>query len=325
MSESIVPLEKARVSHPQNLTQIFQRYGLFIFLVLLIIIATLVSPQFMTVTNMQDVLNQAAPLGMVTIGQTFVILTGGLDLSVSSLMATVAVIAVSVGGASNAMSPVVVLLALAVGIILGLVNGWLVTERKVSPFLATLATMIVLQGIRFAYTKGAPSGNLAPVFRTLGTENLLGMPINLIALAILTAIFAVVLYRSAYGRKLYMVGGNARAAYLMGIHSNRVTMLAYIICSVMASLAGLFLVGYVGSVDNWVGRGYELDSIAAALMGGASFKGGQGGLFSSLAGVLTLVILFNLVLLLGLPVQGQLIVKGVVIILATAFYLSRGK
>jgi ribose transport system permease protein/inositol transport system permease protein len=279
----------------------------------------------MTVTNMQDVLNQAAPLGMVTIGQTFVILTGGLDLSVSSLMATVAVIAVSVGGASNAMSPVVVLLALAVGIVLGLVNGWLVTERKVSPFLATLATMIVLQGIRFAYTKGAPSGNLAPVFRTLGTENFLGIPINLIALAILTVIFAIVLYRSSFGRKLFLVGGNARAAYLMGIHSNRITVLAYVICSVMASLAGLFLVGYVGSVDNWVGRGYELDSIAAALMGGASFKGGQGGIFSSLAGVLTLVILFNLVLLLGLPVQGQLIVKGVVIILATAFYLSRGK
>jgi ribose transport system permease protein/inositol transport system permease protein len=111
----------------------------------------------------------------------------------------------------------------------------------------------------------------------------------------------------------------------MGINSDRVTVLAYIICSILASLAGLFLVGYVGSVDNWVGRGYELDSIAAALMGGASFKGGQGGIFGSLMGVLILVILFNLVLLLGLPVQGQLIVKGVVIILATAFYLSRSR
>ncbi len=302
---------------------LFQRYGLFIFLLILIVTSSILSPHFLTSKNIEDILNQAAPLGIVAIGQTFVILTGGLDLSVASLMATVAVLATAVGAKGDVMVIPIFLLSMALGAILGVANGWLVTKRKVSPFLATLATMIMLQGIRFAYTKGAPSGILPPMFRTFGTGSWYGIPINLIALAILAVILWTILYRTSYGRKLYLVGGNPRAAFLSGINSDGVIIVAYIICSVFASLAGLFLVGYTGSIDNWVGRGYELDSIAAVMMGGASFKGGQGGIFGSLAGVIVLIVIFNMVLLIGLPVQAQMIVKGLVIILASAFYLSR--
>jgi ribose/xylose/arabinose/galactoside ABC-type transport system permease subunit len=119
------------------------------------------------------------------------------------------------------------------------------------------------------------------------------------------------------------VGGNPRAAFLAGIHSERIIIWAYIICAVIAAIAGLFLVGYIGSVDNWVGRYYELDSIAAVMMGGASFRGGKGGIFGSLAGVLVLIVCMNLILLLGLPIHAQLVVKGLIIILATSFYLTR--
>lgn len=323
MRGSTITLNKRQWLRPDLLVPLFQRYGLFIFLIVLIVTATAISPHFMTSKNIKDILNQAAPLGMAAMGQTFVILTGGFDLSVASLMATVAVIATSVGRGENAMVIPVFLISIAFASAVGFANGWLVTKRKVSPFLATLATMIVLQGVRFGYTKGAPSSNLPPAFRTFGTGDFFEVPINLIALAFLTLLFAVLLYRTSYGRRLYLTGGNPRAAYLAGINTDGVIILAYMACAVLASLAGLFLVGYVGSVDNWVGRGYELDSIAAVVMGGASFKGGQGGIFGSLAGVLVLIVIFNLVLLLGLPVQAQMIVKGTVIILASAFYLSR--
>jgi ribose transport system permease protein/inositol transport system permease protein len=306
-----------------DLISFFQRYGLFIFLFLLVIFSAIASPHFLSAENVEDLLNQAAPLGVVVIGQTFVILTGGLDLSVASLMATVAVITTSIGKANDAMVIPIFIISIVIAIVVGMGNGWLVTKRKVSPFLATLAMMIVLQGLRFAYTKGAPSGMLPPMFRLLGTGSWFGIPINLIALAILAAVFALILYRTSYGRMLYLTGGNKQAAFHSGIAVDRIVIAAYIICAITAALGGLFLVGYTGSIDNWVGRGYELDSIAAVIMGGASFKGGQGGIFGALAGAIVLVIIFNLVLLLGLPVQAQMIVKGLVIILASAFYLSR--
>ena len=323
MSDSPISVDRGGLSALRRAIPFFQKYGLYVFLILLLIVAFSVSPNFFSPRNIQNLLTDGAPLGMAALGQTFVILTAGLDLSVGSLMSTVAVIATSIRP-DNAMILPIFLISIGFGALVGFVNGWLVTKRKVSPFLATLATMIVLQGIRFAYTKGAPlSGSLPPGFRVLGTGTLFSIPVNLVALAFLILVFAILLYRSSYGRKLYLVGGNPRAAFLSGIHSDRIIIAAYMICSILASIAGLFLVGYVGSVDNWVGNGYELDSIAAVMMGGASFKGGKGGIFGSLAGVVVLIVIYNLVLLLGFPIQAQLVVKGLVIILAASFYLTR--
>ncbi|MBT3254844.1 MAG: ABC transporter permease [Deltaproteobacteria bacterium] len=323
MSDSTISVNRGELSVLRRAIPFFQKYGLYVFLIILLIVAFSVSPKFFSPRNIQNLLTDGAPLGMAALGQTFVILTAGLDLSVGSLMSTVAVIATSIKP-DNAMILPIFLISICFGALVGFVNGWLVTKRKVSPFLATLATMIVLQGIRFAYTKGAPlSGHLPPGFRVLGTGTLFSIPVNLVVLAFLILVFAILLYRSSYGRKLYLVGGNPRAAFLSGIHSDRIIIAAYMICAILASIAGLFLVGYVGSVDNWVGRGYELDSIAAVMMGGASFKGGKGGIFGSIAGVLVLIVIYNLVLLLGFPIQAQLVVKGLVIILAASFYLTR--
>lgn len=323
MSHTTTSVDSRRTSWLHEAKPFFQKYGLYVFLILLLLIAVVVSPPFLSPRNIQNLLTEGAPLGMAALGQTFVVLTAGLDLSVGSLMSSVAVIATSISP-DNVMILPIFLIAIAFGTLVGFVNGWLVTKRKVSPFLATLATMIVLQGLRFAWTKGAPlSGHLPPGFRVLGTGTLLSIPVNLWVLGFLIFVFAIVLYRSTYGRKLYLVGGNPRAAFLSGIHADRVIITAYIICAVLASIAGLFLVGYVGSVDNWVGKGYELDSIAAVMMGGASFQGGKGGIFGSMAGVLVLIVIYNLVLLLGFPIQTQLILKGLVIILAASFYLTR--
>jgi len=306
--------------HPRR---IGARFGLPIFVVLLCALASALQPGFLAIKNLQDILTRAAPLCVVALGQSFVILLRGLDLSIGSLMATVAVLAAALGGPSDFSLALIIPAALLFSVLVGAINGWLITERKVSPFLATLAVMIILQGLRFAYTQGAPSGDLPRALRFLGTGRLLGVPANMLLCLVIAAGLAVFLHRTRPGRMIYMVGGNPRSADLVGVDSARVTMIGYIICSVLTGVAGLLLVGYVGTVDNWVGRGYELDSIVAAVIGGVRLGGGSGTVGGALLGALVLVLISNIVLILGLPVQAQLILKGIIIIAAAAVYLKR--
>jgi ribose/xylose/arabinose/galactoside ABC-type transport system permease subunit len=306
-----------------NLAGLADRWGLLAFTVLLLTVAALATPSFLRPSNLQNLLTQAAPLGIVVLGQTFVLLVRGLDLSVASTMATAAVVATAFGATSDAMIPAIFAVCIVFGLAVGAVNGLLVTKRRVSPFLATLAVMVVLQGARFAYTKGSNSGALPPGFRELGTGTILGLPINFVALVMLALALGALLHLSVFGRRVYVVGGNPRAATLCGIDADRITIACYMICGAMASMGGLFLVGYVGLVDNWTGRGYEVDSIVAAVMGGVALTGGRGTIFGALLGVLILVVLFNLVILLGLPVELQHIIKGIIIIAAAAFYVTR--
>jgi ribose/xylose/arabinose/galactoside ABC-type transport system permease subunit len=311
-----------RSSKPYSLTidVALEKFGLAIFLGLLLLVASLVSPVFLRPANLLNLLTVAAPLGMVVLGQTFVILVRGLDLSVASLMATVAVLATVFKATSNEAIPLIFVAAIAFSAMVGLVNGFLVVKRGVSPFLATLATMIILQGIRFSYTGGAPISTLPPGMSTLATGRLLGAPINLCTLGLLAVLLGVMLHKSRFGREIRMVGGNPKAARLVGLSPDRVTILCYVICSVCAGIGGLFLLGYVGTVSNWVGQGYELDSIIAAVMGGVALSGGRGSVFGALMGVAVLIVIANLVILLGLPIEAQQIIKGVIIIGAAAFY-----
>jgi ribose/xylose/arabinose/galactoside ABC-type transport system permease subunit len=298
-----------------------QRNGLFVFCVVLTVGAVLFAPGFRSPNNLQNVLTNAAPLGVVVLGQCLVILVRGFDLSVASVMATAAVIATSFDETTNWSVLPVLAVSLLMALIVGSVNGYLVTQRKVSPFLATLAMMIVLQGLRFAWTKGAASGRVPEMIRMVGSQALYGIPINLLLLLVLALFVAIVLGRTAFGRQIYMVGGNPRAAELVGIAVGRVTYACYVLSAVFAAFGGLVLVGYVGSVDNWVGRGYELNSIIATVMGGVSLGGGRGTVFGALVGAFVLTEIFNIALLLGFPVQFQWVVKGLIILLAVAVYL----
>lgn len=306
-----------------SLATVFERYGLVIFLAVLMAVAAAASPTFLRPANLINVLTIAAPLGMVVIGQTFVILVRGLDLSVASLMATVAVLATAFKATTNDAIPLIFLAAIVFSAIVGFLNGWLVARRNVSPFLATLAMMIILQGIRFAYTGGAPISTLPPGMGFLASGRILGVPVNLVTLAVLAIAFGIVLHRSRLGREIFMVGTNPKAAFLNGVAPDRVIILCYVICSVCAGIGGLFLLGYVGTVSNWVGQGYELDSIVAAVMGGVALTGGRGNIFAALLGVAVLMVINNLVLLLGFPIEMQLIIKGIIIIGAAAFYRTR--
>ena len=302
--------------------QILGKYGLLGFLIANALVVSILSPAFLKPENIANVLTQAAPLGIVVLGQTLVLLVGGVDLSVASVMATSAVIATGFSATDNALVPVIFVAAIGLGVVVGVVNGVLVAKRDVSPFLATLATTIVLQGLRFLYTQGSTGSTLPPAFAVMGAGRFLGVPVNLIALAVLAAILGFVLLVAKWGRKIYLVGGNVRGAMLVGLRTDWIIITCYTLCSVIAAIAGLFLVGYVGQVDQWTGKGYELDSIVAAVMGGVAITGGRGNIFGALLGVLILIVMFNAVILLGLPVQVQYILKGVIVIAASALYLS---
>ena len=323
MQQAVQSQSVSSDTNSKKLKDFGARYGIHLALLGLIVLSSIVSPAFLTANNVSNMLLQAAPLGIVVIGQAFVILVRGLDLSVASVMATAAVVATSFNGQSGDVVPII-LVALAIGVATGFANGLLVTKRDVSPFLATLATMIVLQGIRFAYTGGAPSGNVPHFFRIIGSETIYGLPYNVIILAIIAAFFWVLLHKSVFGRQVYITGGNPTVARLVGMNADRVTIICYVISGTLAAIAGLVLSGFVGIVDNWVGRGMELDSIVAAVMGGIALSGGRGTIIGGLIGAAILVVVFNAVLLFGMPVQFQIIIKGIVIVIAAAFYVKRG-
>ena len=326
MSAHVVPATEARRSAAaQADNPIVGREVLILAGVLLVLLvaAGLLSPVFLRPGNLGNLVVQAAPLCIAVLGQMLVISARGLDLSVGSLMATVAVLATAFETTNDAMVLPIVATALVFAAAVGAANGWLVVARGISPFLATLATMTVLQGLRFAYTKGAPSGELPPGIRFIGTGTLGGLPFSVLVVAAVTLAMVVLLHRSAFGRRVWIVGTNPRAAELVGIAAGRVTIACYAIGGLLSGLAGLVLIGYVGTVDNWVGRGYELDTIVAAVIGGVVLGGGAGSVLGALLGALILVVLFNLVLILGLPVEVQLVIKGLVIVAAAAVHVRR--
>jgi len=312
-----------------HVRSIFEKYGIYIFLVILIIVASIISPNFLNPQNLKDILNQSAALGMVSIGQTFVILIGGggLDLSVASVMSTVTVIMAHTTEGQNSLFLPITGVCLFFGMLVGLVNGLLITKRKVQPFMATLGMMIIIQGLRFLYTKGMPKGEFPPIQRYLATGDIGPIPTSIVSLIGMVIIALFVLRKTTFGRKVYAIGGNINTARLCGYNIDLIKIAVYMISGVMASIAGLYLAGWIGIADNWVGKGYEMDSIAAVVMGGTTFEGGRGGVLGTIVGVLIVMMLYNIVLLVGMPVQMQYVLKGVVIILATSFYASfrRGK
>lgn len=295
------------------------RVGMVLILPLLAGVGGLLSPAFVSAGNLSNLLLQLAPLAIVAMGQALVMIVRGLDLSVGSMMATAAVIATSFSGSDRDVAAIFAL-ALLVGLATGLLNGFLVTKRRVSPFLATLASMILLQGFRFAYTQGAPSGNVPPMLRVLGAGKFHGIPYNALVLLALAIALGIVLHRSAFGRRIFIVGGNPLAGRLFGIRSDLTMIACYVISACLAAVAGLILSGYVGLVDNWVGQGYELDSIVACVVGQVSLQGGRGSILGALTGAAMIVMIANEVLLLGVPIQVQLIIKGAVIVVAAALY-----
>lgn len=294
--------------------------AIWVVLLVLVVMASLISDVFLTPRNLTVILKQAAPLGILAIGETIVLLTGGIDLSVASVMATASIFAAGISNGSDEHIWPIILLCLTFSLTVGFANGILVTKLRIPPFIATLGMILVVQGIRFVYSKGTPKSLVPPTLRVWGQGSTGPIPNAVIIWAVIVVLATYVLSRTTFGRRLYAVGGNARAALLSGVAVDRIKLASYMICSFLAGVAGLVLVGYVGAADNWLGNGYELNAIAAVVIGGTAFEGGKGSQIGTVAGVLILTVLFTLVLMLQFDESVRRIIKGLAILLAAGLY-----
>jgi ribose transport system permease protein len=299
--------------------QFILRYGVYVSLAVLLLAALLFVPAIYSTQSLFLVLRLASQLGLVAIGQTLVLLVAGLDLSVVGVVVVTNVVIAEVSGGQDARIPLAIGVALALGALVGLMNGWLITKRNVPPFVATLGVYVFVLGAQVAYTRGIPSG-FVPDGLNVINQSVGPFPVPFILWVIFNLIFAFILYATPYGRRIYAIGSNREAARLSGIRVDRMVVSVYVLCSLMAVVAGVVLSGYVGYIDRYLGRGFDLDSIAAAVVGGTAFTGGRGSLLGTAAGVLIVQFLSNITLVLGLDEPVQLIVKGLVIIAAVALY-----
>ena len=279
----------------------------------------MISPDVYRSQTLFLILRSASQLGMVAIGQVLVMLVAGLDLSVTGVIVVTSVMIAKVGAGQNSQILPGILLSLAIGAVIGLANGLLVTKRNVPPFVATLGMLVLIRGAQVAHTRGIPSGQVPDGLKILN-QSIGPLPVSFIVWLIFIALIASVLYLTPFGRRIYAIGSNREAARLSGIPVDRYMIAVYVICSLLVVGSGIILSGYVGYVDRYLGQGFDLDSIAAAVVGGVAFSGGRGNLLAAMAGVLLVQFLSSMLLVIGLDVQAQLIVKGIVVIAAVALY-----
>jgi ribose/xylose/arabinose/galactoside ABC-type transport system permease subunit len=286
-------------------------------LALVLAAAAVLTPGFYSEANLRLVLFQAGLIGVTAVGQTIVLLGRGIDLSVGAVMGLSTVIVAIQADGDPGRLPGALALAVLAGIVVGAVNAGLVVLRGVPPFVATFAMFVLVQGLITAWTGGAASGEVPGGLRSLGSGRLLGLPVPLWIFAGLAVVAAVVLARTSAGRRLYATGANPRAARLSGIRTGRVVAAGYLVSALLAVLAGLIGAGYAGHVDAQLSRSLDLNSLAAAVIGGVALTGGKGHIGHTVLGVALLAVLIVWMIQLGAGTGGQLAVQGAAILLAT--------
>lgn len=297
-----------------RLVRSLPHYGVGVLLLLLFVVAALAAPRFFTETAMRNTSRQAAVLGVVVIGQVLVLLVRCIDLSVSAVIGFTVVLVAD--GGPGLMPGIAWSIVIAVGV--GLVNGWLVTRRQVPPFVATFGMLVLLGGARFAYTRGSTSGRVDSALVDVARASVGPVSVPVIVWIILTAAATVFIGKTATGRRVTMAGSNENMGRLSGLPVDRYKIVAFVACSLLAVVAGLLLAGSTGYVDRFVGRDTELDSITAALLGGATFAGGEVSFIGGALGAMLLASLFTLIVLLGWSTELQLVAKGILLVGALA-------
>ncbi|MDG0821156.1 ribose ABC transporter permease [Staphylococcus equorum] len=289
----------------------------FIGLILLVIIISALNSAFLEPSNLFNLLRQVSINGLIAFGMTFVILTGGIDLSVGSTLAlSSAMVAILMVLGVDSM--IALLLGCIFGAVLGAINGLLITLGKMAPFIATLATMTVFRGLTLVITDGNPITNLngSYAFQLFGRGYFLGIPVPAVTMFVTFIILYILLHKTVFGRQTYAMGGNEKAAFISGIKVNKLKIMIYSLAGLMSAMAGAILTSRLNSAQPTAGMSYELDAIAAVVLGGTSLTGGKGRILGTLIGVLIIGVLNNGLNLLGVSSFYQQVVKGVVIIIA---------
>jgi ribose/xylose/arabinose/galactoside ABC-type transport system permease subunit len=291
-------------------------YGIYLAFVLTCCILAALSPQFLTVSNWTIIISQVSINGILAFGLTFVIITGGIDLSVGSIVAVSGVVAALF--ASKEASPVIlgVFMGLFTGFVLGLLNGLIITKSKIVPFIVTLGFMTIGRGLALILSKGRPISGLSPSFNHLGNGHVFGIQIAILILFAVLILSHVLLSKTVFGRYVYAIGGNEEASRASGINVTKIKIIVYSICGLLAGLAGVMLTAKITTGQPNAGQGFELDAIAACIIGGASTTGGVGSIKGTLLGVLLIGVINNGLDLMNVSSYFQQVIMGLIIIAA---------
>ena len=293
---------------------VFSEMRALIVLVLLGIIASILSPNFLSPSNLLNVLLEVSSTALLAFGQTYIIILGEIDLSVGAVMGLAGAITAGVLAQGNMVEALIV--GLLVGAVGGLLNGLLTTYGKIPSFITTLGTMTAISGVTLVYTQGNPISISSNAYEWIGQGYLLGVPVPVWIMILFYILFWLLLSRTHYGRYVFATGGNEEASRLSGIAVRRVKIWAFVLTGVLAAVAGFIETARLSTAEPTLGSGLELDAIAAVILGGTSLTGGKGGLFGTLVGAVILGVLDDAMNLLNVSAFYQGIVEGVVILLA---------
>jgi ribose/xylose/arabinose/galactoside ABC-type transport system permease subunit len=307
-----------------------QQLIILVGLVLLVALFSGINPNFLTLRNFEDILRMSSIYGIAALGMTLVMITGGIDLSVGSVMALGGALGAGfLGNAFSAANPihlpfiVSVILAIAITSLIGLVNGVVITKLNIAPFVATLGMLTIARGLTYIYTdfivKGVPGSPITfsdPGFDWLGTSKIAGIPTQFIIFIALAILLAVTFQHTVLGRNIYAVGGNEEISRLAGINKDRVIIFAYTAMGILAGLSGLVLTGKLSSASPLTGTGYELDIITIAVIGGTSLIGGRGSILGTVLGALILSVIANGLDFLNVQSFYQYLIKGTILVVA---------
>ena len=301
----------------------YEQMALLLSLIGLCIISTIISPVFLSVNNLMNVLRTASLTAICAMGYMFVILLGEMDLSVGSMQAVVGIVSVMILNFTKNV-PAALLGGIIAGAVLGCINGLLVTKAGINSLIASLGTMAILRGGAYIITNGISIQANIPGFEVLGTGYVGPFPIPFLIAVVIFAALYFVLNKTVFGRNIYAVGGNNSAARLCGINVGRIKMAAYIIVGVLTALSGYILACRLNSAQPNAGDGFEFQVISAVVLGGVSLSGGKGNLTGAVIGVLILSVLSNVLVLAGVSSFYQEVSRGIVILLAV-YIDSRNK
>ncbi len=288
-------------------------------LIVFSIIVSIINPRFLSIPNIMNVLRQTSVNSVIAIGMTLIILTGGIDLSVGSILAFCGAIMASLIG-SGLNSVIAIILSLILGGVFGLANGVLVSKYKLQPFIVTLVTMTLLRGATLVFTNGKPISipNGGDLFDNIGGGYIFGIPVPIYIMLVLFVIVNYILNNTKFGRYIYAVGGNEEATKLSGINTDKVKVYVYALGGFFAALAGVIVTSRLGSAQPTAGSGYELDAIAAVVLGGTSLSGGYGKIAGTALGAVIIGVLANALNLLDVSSYYQMMVKALVILIAVS-------
>ena len=325
MTNNALSLPQGRGRDAPNLRELYARYGILAALLAVCVALSFANEFFMTWGNWADILRQTSINGILAVGMTYVVLTGGIDLSVGAILAFSGIVSawlVASGGHGLGTS---VIAGLGTGLSMGAVNGLLIARFSVPPFVATLGMLSAARGFTYIFNDGMPVSDLPPAFLAIGDARIGGVPLPILIFAAVVGVFWFVLRYTIYGRYIYAVGGNAKSAKTSGIGTRKVVFAVYAVSGLLAGLAGILLAARTTAALPQAGVSYELDAIAAVVIGGTSLSGGTGSLAGTLLGALLIGVINNGLNLLGVSSYYQQVIKGVIIVGAVLLDTSRKK